>query len=53
MGERIVREFDIGMYTLLYSKWITRTSLVAKTLLSQCRGPGSSPGQGTRPHMLQ
>ena len=26
---------------------------VAKTLCSQCRGPGSIPGQGTRAHMLQ
>ena len=26
---------------------------VAKTLSSQCRGPGSIPGQGTRSHMPQ
>ena len=26
---------------------------VAKTLSSQCRGPGSIPGQGARSHMLQ
>ena len=25
--------------------------LVAETPHSQCRGPGSIPGQGTRPHM--
>ena len=28
-------------------------SPVAKTLCSQCRGPGLIPGQGTRIHMLQ
>ena len=26
---------------------------VAKTVHSQCRGPGSISGQGTRSHMLQ
>ena len=26
---------------------------VGKTLRSQHRGPDSTPGQGTRPHMLQ
>ena len=26
---------------------------VAKTLRSQCRGPGLIPGQGTRSHLLQ
>ena len=26
---------------------------VAKTLRSQCRDPGSTPGQGTRSHILQ
>ena len=26
---------------------------VAKTPCSQCRGPGSTPDQGTRSHMLQ
>ena len=32
----------------------TGTSWVAcaKTLRSQCQGPGSLPGQGTRPHVL-
>ena len=25
-GERIVREFGIDMYTLLYLKWITNTN---------------------------
>ena len=26
---------------------------MARTLHSQCRGPGSDPDQGTRSHMLQ
>ena len=26
---------------------------VSKTPFSQCRGPGSTPGQGTRSHMWQ
>ena len=28
MGERIVREFGMDMYTLLYLKWITNKVLV-------------------------
>ena len=27
-GERIVREFGMGMYTLLYLKWITNKDLL-------------------------
>ena len=27
-GEGIVREFGIGMYTLLYLKWITKHNIV-------------------------
>ena len=30
-----------------------KLTLVTKALRSQCRGPGSIPGRGTRSHMLQ
>ena len=30
-GERIVREFGIDMYTLLYLKWITNKDLLCST----------------------
>ena len=42
--------------TWLFKYYIVVTSLVgpvAKTLLSQCRGPGLIPGQGTRSYMLK
>ena len=45
------------MYTLLYLKWITSTSLVVQWLqlrASTARGEGSIPGQGTKiPHAAQ
>ena len=31
MGEGIVREFGIDMYTLLYLKWITNKDLLCST----------------------
>ena len=37
MGERIVREFEIDMYPLLYFKWITNRDLLFSTRNSvQC-----------------
>jgi len=37
MGERIVREFGMDMYTLLYLKWITNKDLLYSTGYSaQC-----------------
>ena len=30
-GERVVREFGIDMYTLLYLKWITKKDLLYST----------------------
>ena len=33
MGEGIVREFGVDMYTLLYLKWITRTYCIAQGIL--------------------
>ena len=37
VGERIVREFQIDMTTLLYSKWITNKDLLYSTWNSaQC-----------------
>ena len=32
---------------------LVKSGPVAETLCSQCRSPGSIPGQGTRYHMLQ
>ena len=31
MGERILREFGMHMYTLLYLKWITNKDLLCST----------------------
>ena len=39
MGEGIVRELEINMYTLLYSKWTTRKDLQG-TLLNAMWRPG-------------
>ena len=51
--EGIVSEFRLGMYTVLYLNWIGNFSdgPVAKTLCSQCRGPGFNPWLGNKiPH---
>ena len=48
MGERIVRAFGMGMYTLLYFKWITNRDLLYNIWNSdQCHGqPGWERGLG-------
>ena len=49
-GEGIDRGFGTDMYTLLYLKWITGTSLAVQWLrlhASIAGGIGSIPGQGT------
>ena len=51
--EGIVCEFRLDMYTALYLNWIGSFSgdPVAKTLYSQCRGPGFDPWLGNKiPH---
>ena len=41
IGEGIIREFGINMYTLLYLKWITRIYCIAQgTLLNIMWQPG-------------
>ena len=41
------------MRKLFHITWDFPGGPVAKTLYSQCRGPESTPGQGTKSHMLQ
>ena len=51
--EGIVCEFRLDMYTALYLNWIGSFSgdPVAKTLYSQCRGPGFNAWLGNKiPH---
>ena len=50
MGERIVRAFGMGMYTLLYFKWITNRDLLYNIWNSdQCHGqPGWERGLGEK-----
>ena len=57
MGDRIVREFGMDAYTLLYLKWITKRELlygfpdssVGKESACNAEDPGPVPGLGRSP----
>ncbi len=52
MGEGIVREFGIGMYTLLYFQWITNKVCTAHgTLLNVTQQPGWEGSLGENGYM--
>ena len=48
LGERIVREFGIDMYTLLYLKWITNKDLLYSTWNSVQHYVAACMGEGFR-----
>ena len=51
MGDRIVREFGMDRYTLLYLKWIINNCIAQRTLLNVMWQPGWKGSFGENGYM--